>query len=439
METSLLPQTSLTKEQKEAVGLLSVGTFLEYFDLMLYVHMAVLLNELFFPKSDPFNTSLLSAFAFCSSYALRPVGALIFGWIGDNIGRKTTVILTTAMMALSCLAMSALPTYNQIGITASWIMILCRMAQGLSSMGEIVGAELYITEITKPPTQYLAVGLVTLCSVVGGTVAIVLSLVCISGFFNWRYAFLSGAFIAILGMTARAKLRETVEFVDAKKRMQNAINELDESQPTESEKILIEKIYNKKANIKTSLAYLYILSPWPAIFFFTYVHCGDILKNTFHYNAEQILKNNLYVSIFNAIFFGIIVLLTKKFHPLKILKTQAIIFLVVILSFPYLLSHASSALHIFWIQLLLMLITIRSNPAAPIFYKRFPVFWRFRYAAFLYAISRLLIYIITSFGTVYLIKAFGYYGILVIMLPIGLLFYHGIRHFEELDLYEKNF
>ena len=56
-------QSSLTKEQKEAVGLLSVGTFIEYFDLMLYVHMAVLLNELFFPKSDPFASSLQSAFA----------------------------------------------------------------------------------------------------------------------------------------------------------------------------------------------------------------------------------------------------------------------------------------------------------------------------------------------------------------------------------------
>jgi MHS family proline/betaine transporter-like MFS transporter len=55
----------LNKEQKQAIGLLSVGTFLEYFDLMLYVHMAVLLNELFFPKTDPFTASLLSAFAFC--------------------------------------------------------------------------------------------------------------------------------------------------------------------------------------------------------------------------------------------------------------------------------------------------------------------------------------------------------------------------------------
>lgn len=86
---------SLNSEQRQAVGLLSIGTFLEYFDLMLYVHMAVLLNDLFFPKTDPFTASLISAGAFCSSYVLRPVGALLFGYIGDKIGRRVTVVITT--------------------------------------------------------------------------------------------------------------------------------------------------------------------------------------------------------------------------------------------------------------------------------------------------------------------------------------------------------
>ena len=63
---------ALSRNQKEAIGLLQVGTFLEYFDLMLYVHMAVLLNELFFPETDPHITALLGAFAFCSTYVLRP-------------------------------------------------------------------------------------------------------------------------------------------------------------------------------------------------------------------------------------------------------------------------------------------------------------------------------------------------------------------------------
>ena len=88
--------THLTRQQKEAVGLLQIGTFLEYFDLMLYIHMAVLLNELFFPKTnDPYLISLYAALAFCSNYIFRPFGALIIGWIGDKMGRKVTVMITS--------------------------------------------------------------------------------------------------------------------------------------------------------------------------------------------------------------------------------------------------------------------------------------------------------------------------------------------------------
>lgn len=110
---------SLNSAQREAVGLLSIGTFLEYFDLMLYVHMAVLLNVLFFPETDPFTASLISAFSFCSTYVLRPFGALLFGYIGDYIGRKPVVIITTLLMAVSCTIIASLPTYAQIGIAAS--------------------------------------------------------------------------------------------------------------------------------------------------------------------------------------------------------------------------------------------------------------------------------------------------------------------------------
>ena len=114
----------LNREQKEAVSLLQIGTFLEYFDLMLYVHMAVLLNEIFFPQYDPFTTSIVTAATFCSTFVFRPIGALIFGRIGDKFGRKPTIVITTAMMAISCLVMANLPTYAQIGITAAWIITI---------------------------------------------------------------------------------------------------------------------------------------------------------------------------------------------------------------------------------------------------------------------------------------------------------------------------
>ena len=181
-------QRSLTREQKEAVGLLSIGTFLEYFDVMLYVHMAVLLNELFFPKTDLFTASLLSAFSFCSIFIFRPIGALLFGYLGDHIGRKSIVIITTLMMSLSCIVMAILPTYSQIGIIASWAIMLCRIIQGMSSIGEIIGAEIYLTETIPQQFQSSSITLLGMFSVLGATAALALaSLVFLFGL-EWRFA-----------------------------------------------------------------------------------------------------------------------------------------------------------------------------------------------------------------------------------------------------------
>lgn len=151
----------LNKEQKQGVLLLSIGTFLEYFDLMLYVHMAVLLNELFFPQTDPLTTKIVTIFTFCSTFILRPVGGFIVGWIGDHIGRKNTVVITTILMAICCIIMANLKTYLDIGIMASFTVIFCRMLQGFTSMGEILGAQLYIIESLKPPYSYICVSIIT--------------------------------------------------------------------------------------------------------------------------------------------------------------------------------------------------------------------------------------------------------------------------------------
>ena len=79
---------------------LNVCTYLDPTDLMLYIHMAVLLNELFFPKTDPFTASLITTFSFCSIFVFRPFGVLIFGYIGDNVGRKVTLVITTFLMSI---------------------------------------------------------------------------------------------------------------------------------------------------------------------------------------------------------------------------------------------------------------------------------------------------------------------------------------------------
>lgn len=421
--------SSLSREKKEAIGLLSIGTFLEYFDLLLYVHMAVLLNELFFPKTDPHTAALLSAFAFCSSYILRPLGALIFGYLGDNIGRKSTVIITTTMMSLSCFTMANLPTYEQIGITAAYIVTICRIVQGMATMGEVIGADLYITEITKPPIQYPAVTLIAVFGVLGGTVALGVASLVTSFGLNWRSAFWLGALVAVIGAVARTRLRETPDFADAKRRIKNAIIKAKHDPDLLNQNV----IWNEKVNKKTAFSLFFIECSWPVCFYFAYMYCGNILKTTFHFTPEEVIHQNFIVSMIQLFSWLIVAYLSYIIYPLKILKVRLILFLIFIAFCPYLLNNITSSYQIMMIQAFIAVFGFMGTPAIPIFYKHFPVFKRFTYATFSYALSRAFIYVVTSFGLVYFSTFFGNYVVLVVMIPTAIAFIYAVHHFETLE------
>jgi MHS family proline/betaine transporter-like MFS transporter len=420
---------SLTREQKEAVGLLSIGTFLEYFDLMLYVHMAVLLNELFFPKTDPHTAALLSAFAFCSTYLLRPFGALIFGWIGDRMGRKSTVIITTGMMAISCLIMANLPTYASIGITASWIVTGCRIIQGMSSMGEITGAQLFLCESIKPPMRYPAVATLAFAVATGTFAALGIAALVTSNGLDWRLAFWIGALIAIIGAVARTRLRETPEFIDAKQRIQDKIDHLQITDKDWKNNVVIQE----KVNKKSALALFLMDCMWPLCFYFSYVHCGQILKNNFGYTPEQIINQNFLVSIVQLANCFLFVMLSYRIYPLLILKIKLVATFIFLALCPYFLNNATNEFSVLLIQSSVIFFACDAAPATSVFYKYFPVFKRFTYVSFLYALSRALTYLVTAFGFVYLVKYFGNYGLLVIMIPVCILYWFGLRHFEKLE------
>ncbi|HJD55074.1 MAG TPA: MFS transporter [Rickettsia endosymbiont of Pyrocoelia pectoralis] len=422
-------QRILTKEQKESVALLSIGTFLEYFDFMLYVHMSVLLNKLFFPQYDSNKESLAAAFIFCITFVVRPIGALIFGWVGDNIGRKSTVVITTIMMACSCIVMALLPTYNQIGVTASCIMIICRIAQGMSSMGEITGAEIYFTEAIKPPLQYVVVSILAFLAALGGVAALgIASLSTIEGF-NWRYAFGIGALIALVGGVARTRLRETPDFVDAKRRIKNILQEFGKDTNLINNNYIVKEEVNKK----TILALLLINCGWPVCFYIAFIHCGNILQNSFGYTPDQVIHNNFFVGLVEML--GILPLIYLGYYisPLFILKVRLVIYSIFILVCPFLLNNISTPTGIFYFQCFAMFFVLDTTPAKSIFYQYIPIFKRFTYTCFTIAISRAITYIITSFGIIYLIKYFNNFGLQIIMIPIALGTGFAIYHFEMLE------
>ncbi len=364
-----------------------------------------------------------------SYFSLKPIGALIFGYIGDRYGRKATVVITTMMMAISCVAMALMPTYAEKGIIATIAVIICRIVQGLSSMGEVVGTEIYFTESTKPPIQYPVVALATVFATVGTFAALGVAAIVTSFGFNWRIAFWIGAIIAVIGTVARKALRETPEFVDAKLRLRKIFEKANRDP-----KILENNpLWKEKINKKTTIALLIMYFGWPISFYLAYIHCGEILKTSFNYTPEQVIQQNFNLSIVELISIVTLAGLSYRVYTLKLLKIVLCMFTIAALACPYLLDHATTPFHIFIIQAFFMAFALNIMPAIPNCFRHFPVFKRFTYTTFIFALSRAFIYLITSFCIIHLTKFFGNWGLLVIMIPTSIGFGFGILHFEKLE------
>ena len=366
---------------------------------------------------------------FCSTFIFRPLGAYVFGRIGDKLGRKSTVIMTTTLMALSCIIMVNAPTYEQVGYFAAVLITICRAIQGMASVGEIVGAELYLTEITKPPIQYPVVSFIAVASVIGTTAALAIASLVTTQGFNWRLAFWIGAIIAVVGGYARTHLRETPDFVDASARLLRKY----EKANIDKKELKNDEIFNQKPNKKTTIYFFIMSCAWPICFYYTYITCGEVLKNSFGYSAAQVIHHNFIISMFHLASMSLICFLSYKIYPLKILRVKLALLFIFILFSPYLLKSTTTPFQLLLIQIGLIICSFDTVPAVSSFFRHFPVFKRFTYSSMIYAVSRALMYIITSFGIIYLTKYLGQYGLFVVMVPLLIICMFGLNHFQKLE------
>src|SRR5438445_2968666 len=143
---AIAPSGGFQKEERKVIFASSLGTVFEWYDFYLYATLAPFFAALFFPSGND-TAALLSAFAtYAAGFLVRPFGALVFGRIGDLVGRKYTFLITIIVMGVATIAVGLLPTYGRIGIAAPITLVALRLAQGLALGGEYGGAATYVGE-----------------------------------------------------------------------------------------------------------------------------------------------------------------------------------------------------------------------------------------------------------------------------------------------------
>jgi MFS family permease len=201
------------------IGASSAGTVIEWYDFYLYALLTPFLAPLFFPADNP-TTSLLSGFAvYGAGFAVRPFGALVFGRIGDVIGRKYAFLLTVSIMGAATFIVGVLPTYAQIGILAPTILVLLRLLQGLALGGEYGGAAIYVAEHAPDGKRGLYTAWIQTTATVGMFAALGMILVTRLAFgeeayrnWGWRVPFLVSFVLVGGALYIRLRLQETPLF-----------------------------------------------------------------------------------------------------------------------------------------------------------------------------------------------------------------------------------
>ena len=202
----------------------SVGTLIEWYDFYIYGSLAVVFSGMFFPEGNGTAALLVTIAAFGTGFVVRPIGAVVFGRMGDRVGRKKTFLTTLLIMGGATTMLGLMPTYDHIGILAPILLVTLRLLQGLAIGGEYGGAVVYIAEnspskkrgaltsvlqTTATGGLLLSIGVIVLCRVGLGEEAF--------DSWGWRIPFLLSAVLVLFSLKIRMKMHESPVFEEMRR------------------------------------------------------------------------------------------------------------------------------------------------------------------------------------------------------------------------------
>ncbi|HYC71851.1 MAG TPA: MFS transporter [Opitutaceae bacterium] len=220
----------------KVIGASSAGTLIEWYDFYLFGALATILSTQFFPGDNPTAGFLKTLAVFASGFIVRPFGALVFGRLGDMVGRKFTFLLTLVLMGGSTFLIGLLPGYAEIGVFAPLALTVLRLVQGLALGGEYGGAATYVAEHSPDGKRGFYTSFIQTTATLGLFASLGVILACRQGLgqetFNawgWRIPFLLSIFLVLISYYIRLKMEESPLFAKAKSAGKLSKNPLKES------------------------------------------------------------------------------------------------------------------------------------------------------------------------------------------------------------------
>ncbi|MFN7793806.1 MAG: MFS transporter, partial [Cyclobacteriaceae bacterium] len=214
----------------------SVGTLIEWYDFFIFGSLATILSEQFFPKTNPTAAFLSTLATFAAGFVVRPFGALVFGRLGDKVGRKYTFLVTLVLMGGSTFAIGLVPSYETIGIFAPLIVLMLRLLQGLALGGEYGGAATYVAEHAPANRRGFYTSFIQITATLGlfvslGVILVVRQSVGVEAFssWGWRIPFILSSLLVGISIYIRLRMSESPLFAKIKAEGKISTNPIKES------------------------------------------------------------------------------------------------------------------------------------------------------------------------------------------------------------------
>src|SRR5690606_31789575 len=209
----------MTREHRKVIIASSLGTVFEWYDFYLYGSLAAVIAVHFFSSLAPGPAFIMALLTFAAGFAVRPFGAIVFGRLGDLIGRKYTFLITIVIMGISTFLVGVLPTYDSIGIAAPILLVVLRCLQGLALGGEYGGAATYVAEHAPMGKRGLYTSFIQTTATVGLFLSLMVILGCRLALGNeafaewgWRIPFLISFALLVISIWIHMQLNESPLF-----------------------------------------------------------------------------------------------------------------------------------------------------------------------------------------------------------------------------------